>query len=89
MVVPISVGLAAFLILSGIIGMIFAGIRSMTQGKQDFRKMIIMAIPFVIFGIAYAVLGDFAKAGVITTLALMGVMVIGIAFTGLRGTFKF
>ena len=87
--VPISVGIAGFLILAGVFGMLFAGIRSMAQGKQDFRKMIIMAIPFAVFGIAYAVLGEFAKAGVLTTLALMGIMVLGIAFTGLRGTFKF
>ena len=31
----------------------------------------------------------FARAGVFTTLTMMGIMVVSVVITGLRGTFKF
>lgn len=86
--VALSVGLGLALMGLGIIAMIVAGIRSLTQGKQDFKRIGMMAVPFVIFGITYGVLGAVAKAAVLTALILMGLMVVTIALTGLRGTFK-
>lgn len=84
----ISVGIGLGLIVLGVLAILFAGVRSLMQGKQDFRKMGMMAIPFVLFGVSYAIVGEFAKAGVLTTVILMGLMVLSIALTGLRGTFK-
>lgn len=84
----ISVGIGLGLIVLGVLAMLFAGVRSLMQGKQDIRKMGMMAIPFVLFGVSYAIVGEIAKAGVLTTVILMGLMVLSIALTGLRGTFK-
>lgn len=72
----------------GLISVLIAGIKSLVQGKQDFKKMAIIALPFVIFGVSFVVLGDAVKAGVMTTLIMMASMAVMIAFTGLRGTFK-
>ena len=72
----------------GLGAVVLAGIKSLMQGKQDFKKMAIIALPFAIFGIGYATLGEAVKAGVLTTLIMMAIMAIMIAFTGLRGTFK-
>ncbi|MFN1834386.1 hypothetical protein AB2B38_003900 [Balneola sp. MJW-20] len=85
----ISVGIGLGLIVLGVLAIVFAGVRSLMQGKQDYRKIGMMAIPFVVFGVSYAVLGEFAKAGVLTAGVLMALMIGSIAFTGLRGTFKF
>jgi hypothetical protein len=85
----ISVGLAGLLIALGLVTMIVAGIRSLTLGKQDFKKIGMMAVPFVIFGITFAVSGKYATAGVATAGIMMAFMVLTIVFTGLRGTFKF
>lgn len=85
----ISVGIGLGLIILGVLAIIFAGIRSLMQGKQDYRKIAMMAVPFVVFGISYAVLGEVAKAAVMTAGILMAFMIGSIAFTGLRGTFKF
>lgn len=87
--VAISVGLAFGLMGLGILTMIVAGIRSLTLGKQDFKKIGMMAVPFVVFGICYAITGETAKSGVLTATLMMAVMVLTILLTGLRGTFKF
>ena len=93
MIVQIAVIGAGFLILLGIIVMIFSGIRSLTQSKQDIKRIAIMAVPVVIFGVSYGIVKDhefaFATAGVMTTLIMMAIMVVSVVFTGLRGTFKF
>lgn len=87
--VVISVGLGIGLIVLGIVGIIFSGIKSMINGKQDFKRIGMMAIPFVVFGISYAVFGDVAQAGVFTAVFMLGVMALTIILTGMRGTFKF
>jgi len=85
----ISVGLAIGLIVLGILGILGAGIKSVINGKQDYRRVGMMAVPFIVFGISYAVLGEIPKAGVFTAIFMLGAMVITIFLTGMRGTFKF
>lgn len=87
--VVISVGLGMALIVLGILGIIFAGIKSISNGKQDFKRVGMMAVPFVVFGISYAILGEVPKAGVFTAVFMLGAMVVTIMLTGMRGTFKF
>lgn len=86
--VAITIGFTIGLFVLSIIMMLFASVKSIAQGKQDFKKVAIMAIPFVLFGITYAVFGDVTKAGVFTMAFMMGAMILTIAYTGLRGTFK-
>lgn len=92
MIVQIAV-IGTFALMGlGILTMLISGIKSLTQGKQDIKKLAIMAVPFVIFAISYFVMqGDDAvsRAGVFTTLTMMGIMVASVVITGLRGTFKF
>ena len=92
-IVQIAVIGAMGLMGLGVLTMIISGVKSMVQGKQDFKRTAIMAVPFIIFGIGYAVMGDVVlrveAAGVLTTLAMLGVMVVSVVITGLRGTFKF
>lgn len=87
-IVQIAVIGAFALIGFGILAMIVSGIKGLTQGKQDVKRIGIMAVPFVIFGITYAVLGDVAMAGVMSTMIMMVIMVVSIALTGIRGTFN-
>ncbi len=93
MIVQIAVIGAFGLIGLGIITTIISGIKSLSQGKQDLKRIGIMAVPFIIFGISYLVFQGaelaYAKAGVMTSVVMMGIMVVSVVFTGLRGTFKF
>lgn len=88
-IVQIAVYGAFGLMALGILSMIVSAIKGLAQGKQDFKRIGLMAVPFIVFGISYAVLSDITKAGVMTTLVMMGIMVGSIVITGLRGTFKF
>ena len=87
--VVISVGLGIGLIVFGVVGIIFSGIKSLANGKQDFKRIGMMAVPFVVFGISYAVFGDVPQAGVFTSVFMLGAMALTIILTGMRGTFKF
>ncbi len=89
MVSAIAVGFALFMVGIGILGMLVAGIKALSQGKQDLKKIVMMAVPFVVFGISFTVIGQPVEAGVITMLFLMAAMLVLIAFTGLRGILKF
>lgn len=88
MIVQIAVIAAFGLMGLGILTMIISGVKSLAQGKQDFKRMGLMAVPFVIFGISYVVLGDIARAGVMATMIMMVIMGVSVALTGVRGIFK-
>ncbi len=89
MIVQIAVIGAAALIGLGVVSMIISAIKSMAQGKQDFKRIAIMAIPFVAFGVGYLVLDNIVEAAVMAAAFMMAAMALTILFSGLRGTFKF
>jgi hypothetical protein len=89
LIVQIAV-IGAFVLMGlGILSMIFSGVRGITQGKQDFKRIALISTPAIIFTISYVALNDVTKAGVLTTMGMMAIMIVSIVFTGLRGTFKF
>jgi hypothetical protein len=89
LIVQIAV-IGAFVLMGlGILSMIFSGVRGITQGKQDFKRIALISTPAIIFTISYIASNDVTKAGVLTTMGMMAIMIVSIVFTGLRGTFKF
>ena len=88
MVEVIFLSLGIGLIAISVIAVIFAGIRNVTLGKSNMKKLSVMLVPFILFGISYGITGSADQGGIITMIILMGAMVLSIAFTGLRGTFK-
>jgi hypothetical protein len=89
LIVQIAV-IGAFVLMGlGILSMIFSGVRGITQGKQDFKRIALISTPAIIFTISYIASNDVTKAGVLTTMGMMAIMIASIVFTGLRGTFKF
>ncbi|TYP95580.1 hypothetical protein LX73_0889 [Fodinibius salinus] len=88
MIVSLALGLGLGLIGLGVIGMLVSGVRSIMKGKQDIKKIVTMIVPFVVFGIAFAIAGTVTKAAIGTMLFMMAAMVLIILLTGLRGTFN-
>ncbi len=84
--VQTALGFGILLVALGIIGMIVNGIKSVIQGKQDVKKMVSLLVPFVVYGVAYAITGGFVKAGMATMLFMIAVMLLLMALTGLRTT---
>jgi len=88
MIETIAIGLAVGMMAIGVIGMMIGGVRGVTMGKSEIKKVGMMAVPFVVFGVAYGVTGTIERAGIATMIVMMGIMVVSILLTGMRGTFK-
>jgi len=88
MIVSIAIGLGLGLIALGVIGMVYSGIQSMIKGKQDFKKIVTMIVPFAVFGVAYGIAGTLTEAAMGTMLFMIAAMLLFMLLTGLRGTFN-
>lgn len=89
MIDNLAVGLALALIGIGVLGMLVSGVRSVIDGRSEFKKVSIMAVPVIVFVISYLTMGTFDQAGIATLVLMIGLMIISIVLTGTRGTFKF
>lgn len=85
----IVIGLVLALIAIAVVLVLVSGAKNIANGKSDFKKIGVLSVPFVIFAISLVVTGGADVAGVVTMVAMMLFMVLLIAFTGLKGTFKF
>lgn len=88
MIVTIALSIGLGLIGLGILGMLISGIQSVMKGKQDFKKIATMIVPFIVFGIAFGIAGSVTEAAIGTMLFMMAAMVLFMFATGLRGTFN-
>lgn len=88
MIVTIAIGLGLGLIGLGILGMLISGIQSLIKGKQDFKKILTMLVPFAVFAIAFGIFSNVAQAGVATMIFMIAAMLLLIFLSGLRGTFN-
>ncbi len=84
----IGIGIAAGLVIIGVIAIGVSGVRSLKNGKQDLKKVVTFVIPFAVFGIAYAISGSANDAGIATMLFMMAAMALLIVLTGFRSTFN-
>lgn len=89
MISNLAIGLALGLILIGVIAILVSGVKNLIQGKSDVKKITVMVVPAIIFGVSFAILGTFAQAGVATMVFMIGIMLLSILVTGTRGTFNF
>lgn len=85
----IVIGLVLALIAIAVVLVLVSGAKNIASGKTDFKKIGVLSVPFVIFVISFVVSGGADVAGVVTMVVMMLLMVLTIAFTGLKGTFKF
>lgn len=86
---PIAIGITLVIIGLCVLGILVAGVKSIANGKQDFKKMAVMTVPFIIFGVTYGALGSAQDAGIATLLAMIFLMIALILTTGVRGIFRF
>lgn len=89
MVESIAIGLGLGIIAIGALLALFFGLRNISYGKSDLKRVIAIGVPFVIFGIAYAATGTLDRAGMATFLIMMALMGLGILVSSVRRTFNF
>ena len=84
----IGLAIAGGLLVIGIVAIVISGIRGLTTGKQNFKKIGMFLVPFIAFGIAFLLTDTFAEAGIATMLFMMLLMALSILATGTRTTFN-
>lgn len=89
MINNLAIGLALGLIIIGVIAIFISGIKNVINGKSEFKRIAVMGVPVVVFGLSFALLGTFNQAGVATMIFMIALMLLSIAVSGTRGTFNF
>lgn len=89
MVEVIFLGLAVGLLIIGLATILIAGMRSVSLGKSSPKKVLVMVVPFLIFGATFIATGSADQGGIATMIIMIGAMLLAILFTGLKGTLKF
>jgi len=85
--VVISVYVVLALMGLGFLAMVVFGIRSVAHGKINPLAVVIMCIPLLILVVLGFVLGDWSRAGIMTILITLGLAVLSLLVTGIKGLF--
>lgn len=88
-IVGIALGIFLGLSAAGILVVVGFGLKNLFSGRHEWPKIAILVLPFAIFGILFATLGDITQAGVGTLIAMILVMALLIVLSSIRTTFKF
>ncbi len=86
--VPVAVWAVIALVGLGILSIILFGVRSLLNGKIDKTSVLFIAIPAVLAVVLGLVLGDWAMAGIYTTLAMIGLAILAMFWTSIQGVFR-
>lgn len=85
--VVIAVYIVLALLGLGLLAMLLFGIRSVAFGKINPLTMVIVCIPLIILVALGFVMGDWAEAGIMTIMITLGLAVLSLLVTGIKGIF--
>lgn len=88
MVETIAIGLGLGLIVIGVLLALAAGVRNVSQGRASLKKVSVMIVPLIIFGVSYAIMGGFDTAAMLTLVIMMSLMVLAIVISSTKRTFN-
>lgn len=89
MTIQVALMIMLAMIGTGILIMLMFGVKNLINGKHEVQKIITMIVPFALFGVTYAVMGDGAAAAMATMMIMVGMLILFILVSGLRSTFNF
>lgn len=89
MTIQVALMIMLAMIGTGILMMLMYGVKNLINGKHEVQKIITMIVPFALFGVTYAVMGDGAAAAMATMMIMIGMLILFILVSGLRSTFNF
>ena len=71
----------------GLLSMLLFGVRSLAYGKVNILTLVIVCVPIVLLIVLGVVVGDWARAGILTIVIMMGLAVFSLLVTGIKGLF--
>ncbi len=83
-----SIWAVVVLVGLGILSILLFGVRSLLNGKIDKMSVLFIGIPVVLMVILGFVRGDWAEAGILTTVAMIGLAVVAMFWTSIQGVFR-
>ena len=86
-IVVIAIYIVLGLMGLGLVAMLLSGIRSVAFGKVNPVTMVIVCIPILILIILGFALPTWAEAGIMTVIVSLGLAVLALLVTGLKGLF--
>ncbi|MFQ5569974.1 MAG: hypothetical protein ACE5G0_09885 [Rhodothermales bacterium] len=85
------VQLAAYIVIAlvslSLLMMLGFGIRSLVYGKVNTITTLIVALPIILLGILYLVMGNWAEAAILTVLTMFALAILSLLFTGFKSLF--
>ncbi len=85
--VVISFYIVMALIGLGMLSMLLFGVRSFVWGKVNKLTLLILCIPIVLLVVLGFVVGDWSRAGIFTIVIMLGLAVLSLLVTGVKGLF--
>ena len=86
-IVVIAIYIVLALIGLSLVAMLLFGVRSVAFGKINPLTMGIVCVPIVILIVLGFVVGDWARAGILTIITMLALTVIALLITGVKGLF--
>lgn len=86
--VPIAVWAVVALVGLGVLSILLFGLRSLMNGKIDKMSTLFIGLPAILLVALGFGLGDWAEAGIITTVVMIGLAVLAMFWTSIQGVFR-
>ena len=85
--VVISFYIVTALMGLGLLSILLFGVRSFVYGKVNILTLVILCIPIVLLFVLGFVMGDWARAGILTIAIMMGLAMSSLLVTGVKSLF--
>ena len=86
--VPIGVWLVFALVGLGVLTIVLFGVRSLVYGKIDKMSILYVGLPMLLMVILGFVLGDWTMAAMYTLIVMIGLAILAMLVTSMRGVFR-
>ena len=86
--VPLAVWAVMALVGLGIISILLFGLRSLLNGKIDKMSILFIALPIALMVVLGVIMGDWAMAGIYTLIVMIGMAILAMFWTSIRGVFR-
>ena len=85
--VVISFYIVTALMGLGLLSILLFGVRSFAWGKVNKLTLMILCVPIGLLFVLGFVIGDWARAGILTIAIMLGLAVFSLLATGIKGLF--
>lgn len=87
-VVPFAIWAVVVLVGLGVLSILLFGVRSLMNGKIDKMSVLFIGLPVLLVVVLGLVRDNWAEAGILTTVFMIGLAVVAMFWTSIQGVFR-